>query len=148
LQKSAIRLINDAKYNSHTEPLFKSNKILPLPDLVSFFKIQFMQRFSQKFLPVSFNDVWVRNDVRTVGDNEIQLRNRNNNLQIPFSRLITTDRHPLSAFPRLWEDFPDVQIKFIRKKTEFDEKLKDFYLKDLSDVPNCNRLFCYSCSRI
>jgi hypothetical protein len=85
-----------------------------------------MQRFSQKFLPVSFNDVWVRNDIRTVGDNEIQLRNRNNNLQIPFSRLITTDRHPLSAFPRLWEDFPDVQIKFIRKKPNLMKNSKIF----------------------
>lgn len=105
-----------------------------------------MQRFIQKYLPISFNDVWVRNDIRLVGENEIMLRN-NNALQIPFSRLIFTDRHPLFSFPRLWENFLDEQIKFIRKKSEFDEKLKKHFLNELSSVPNCNRLFCYSCAR-
>ena len=33
LQKRAIRAINKAKYNSHTEPLFKRSKILKLNDL-------------------------------------------------------------------------------------------------------------------
>jgi hypothetical protein len=55
LQKAAIRIINGEKYNAHTEPLFKSSKILPLPDLCNYFKIQFMHRFTQKFLPISFN---------------------------------------------------------------------------------------------
>ena len=53
LQKTAIRLISGSSYNSHTEPLFKKLKILPLPDLVAFSKVQFMQRFSQKMLPSS-----------------------------------------------------------------------------------------------
>ena len=55
LQKAAVRIISGAKYNAHTEPLFKNLQILPLPDLISFSKLQFMQRFSQKFLPTSFN---------------------------------------------------------------------------------------------
>ena len=50
LQKSAIRIICNVNYNSHTEPLFKREDILPLPDLISFFKVQFMHRFSQNFL--------------------------------------------------------------------------------------------------
>ena len=32
LQKCAIRAINKASYNSHTDPLFKSSKILKLND--------------------------------------------------------------------------------------------------------------------
>ena len=42
LQKSAIRIISGAKYNAHTEPLFKKLEILPLPDLITFSKIQFI----------------------------------------------------------------------------------------------------------
>jgi hypothetical protein len=145
LQKSAIRLITNSKYNAHTEPLFKQCKILPLPDLVNYFKIQFMHRFSQNFLPISFTDTWVRNNIRNIGDNEILLRNRNA-IQRPFSRLCSTDHHPLTAFPKLWEDFPDIHIKFIRNKLEFDEKLKKYFLDELSATPNCGRLFCYSCS--
>jgi hypothetical protein len=37
-QKIAIRIITNAKYIAHTEPIFKSNKILPLYDLTRFFK--------------------------------------------------------------------------------------------------------------
>ena len=52
MQKSAIRIITGSSYNSHTEPLFKRLQILPLPDLISFSKLQFMRRFSQNsYLP-------------------------------------------------------------------------------------------------
>ena len=104
-----------------------------------------MQRFTQNFLPISFGDTWVRNNIRNEGENEIILRNHNA-FQIPFSRLVSIDRHPIIAFPKFWEQFPDNQIKFIRNKTEFDEKLKKFFLDELSATSNCNRLFCYSCS--
>ena len=49
MQKKAIRIVSGASYNAHTEPLFKKLQVLPLPDLISFTKIQFMQRFKQKF---------------------------------------------------------------------------------------------------
>jgi len=147
LQKSAIRTICNVKYNCHTEPLFKKEEILPLPDLINFFKVQFMQRFCQKFLPTSFDQIWVRNDIRNIGENEIQLRN-NNRLQLPPSRTVLNDRLPTVNFVRIWEQFPDEQIKFIRKKTEFDAKLKKFYINDLADSVVCNRLFCPSCSGV
>ena len=75
LQKTALRIICNTPYNSHTEPLFKREEILPLPDLITFFKIQFIQRFSQQFLPVSFENVWSLNRMRNIGDNDLQLRN-------------------------------------------------------------------------
>ncbi len=106
-----------------------------------------MQRFTQNFLPASFGDVWVRNNIRNEGENEIMLQNRDA-LNIPFSRLFSLDRHPLILFPKIWEDFPDHQIKFISNRIEFDEKLKKHFLSKLSENPSCNRLFCYSCSKI
>ena len=36
MQKNAIRIINNMHYNAHTEPLFKINEILPLPDLIDY----------------------------------------------------------------------------------------------------------------
>ena len=59
LQKTAIGIISNVNYNFHTEPLFKREDILPLPDLINFLKVQFMQRFSQNFLPASFDQVWI-----------------------------------------------------------------------------------------
>jgi len=146
LQKIAIRIICNVKSNYHTEPLFKREEILPLPDLVTFFKIQFIQRFTQKFLPVSFNNVWVRNDIRNIGENEIQLRNENR-FRLPSSRLALTDRLPTYAFAHAWELFPDENIKFIRKKSKFDEELKKFFIMDLAETVTCNRLFCPACFR-
>jgi hypothetical protein len=73
------------------------------------------------------------------------LRN-SNDLNIPFSRLHSADRQPLFAFPAIWERLTDIQLKFIRKKTEFDTKLKKYLLSELSPVVNCTRLFCPSCS--
>jgi len=146
LQKNAVRTICNAKYNSHTEPLFKKEEILPLPDLITYFKLQFMQRFTQKFLPSSFDRVWVRNSIRNIGENKIQLRN-DNRLRLPLSRLSLTDRLPTYDFARTWELFPDEQIKFIRKKNIFDQQLKNYFIKDLSDTVTCNRLFCPACYR-
>ena len=41
--------------NVHTEPLFKKSKILPLPSLVQFFKLQNMHQFTLNALPQSFS---------------------------------------------------------------------------------------------
>ena len=100
MQKAAIRIVSGASYNSHTEPLFKRLQILPLPDLITFTKLQFMHRFSQKFLPESFNDTWVRNNIRNIGENEIQLRN-SDQLQIPHFNMVGLDVFPLFNFPKI-----------------------------------------------
>ena len=42
LQKRAIRTINKANYNSHTDPLFKRSKILKLNDLYELFVNDFI----------------------------------------------------------------------------------------------------------
>ena len=61
LNSYKITVINGAKYNAHTEPLFKELCILPVDKLIEFFNLQFMQNFIQGFLPISFNNVWITN---------------------------------------------------------------------------------------
>ena len=144
MQKNAVRIITGKSYNAHTEPLFKKLQIMPLPDLITFSKIQFMHRFTQGFLPASFNETWVRNAVRNIGENEIQLRNRDQLQNIP-SNLVSLDIFPLFSYPKIWQDFPDENIKFIRKTSSFDLKLKTYFLNDLSTNVICNRLLCPAC---
>ena len=139
MQKAAVRLITGSAFNAHTEPLFKKLKILPLPDLITFSKIQFIQRFSQKFLPSSFNDIWVRNSIRNIGENEIQLRNHAQ-LQNVYSNLAKLDLFPLYNFLKIWEDFANEQLKIIRIKHQFDHKLKEYFQNDLAATISCNRL--------
>ena len=120
---------------------------MPLPDLITFSKIQFMQRFIQNLLPCSFNDTWVQNAIRNIGENEIQLRNCYQ-LQNFYSNFARLDSFPLFSFPKIWESFPSEQIKIIRKITDFDAKLKTFFLNDLSPVAVCNRLLCPACMAV
>ena len=104
----------------------------------------FMHRFKQGFLPSPFNDTWITNAIRNIGENDTQLRNHDQ-LQRIHSNLSNLDLFPLFNFPKIWQDFPDEQIKILRKISEFDSKLKMYFLNDLSKTVNCNRLLCPAC---
>jgi len=61
LEKPAIRLINNAKYNSHTDLHFRSSRILKLADLVEYQVALFAFDLNTKKLPILFNDVFTFN---------------------------------------------------------------------------------------
>jgi len=103
-----------------------------------------MQRFNQKFLPESFNLTWKKNSIRNIGENEIVLRNAEQ-LQPIHSSLFSLEKFPLYDFPKIWQKFPEEQIKIVRNKLEFDTKLKKFFLDDLSNIVVCERLLCPAC---
>ena len=92
----------------------KKLQILPLPDLILFNKLQFMQSFNQNFLPSSVNDTWVKNSIRNIGENDIQLGNFDQ-LCLTHVNLTSLDLFPLYNFPKLWQDFPNEQNKIISK---------------------------------
>lgn len=126
LQKKAIRIIHNLPYNSHTESYFKSSKILPLPSLIEFFKLQFMHKYTQGFLPISFNNIWINNATRHQ-DLVLQLRNYQA-LYVPPARLKTTENHPYHSFPRSWATFDNHDIKLQREKVLFNSKLKNIFV--------------------
>jgi hypothetical protein len=88
--------------------------------------------------------MWVTNAIRRLDQAEVELRD-DDLLHIPFARTSTTARFPLTSFPKLWESFPDGEIKFLRNKIEFNSRLKTFYLSTLSNNIRCNRLLCPDC---
>ena len=143
-QKIAVRIISNSKYNSHTEPIFKRLNILPLKQLSEFFKLQFMQQFSQNFLPTALKDMWVTNRMRHIDEDHIVLRN-DDLFFIPFARSSITSKLPLTSFPKLWCEFPDENIKFIRNKLEFNTSLKRYFIDKLRQNITCNRLLCPDC---
>ena len=144
LQKRAIRIVHGSKYNSHTEPLFKELKILPLESLIKFFSLQFMQHYIQGFLPVSFNNIWLTNEERRAEDHHRILRNKNE-LFVPYVRLSSLLKHPLIYLPTTWLDFTNENIKILRNKIEFKAELKKFLLSELSSIISCDRLLCPTC---
>ena len=142
-QKTAIHIITSAKYNAHTEPLFKSSGILPLYMLTDFFKMQFFHRFILNDLPISFNYMWIRNEERNHPDQPL-LRNRQE-FYIPHSRLTSTEKFPLTSYPRLWSTLTNDDIKNSSSKASFNINLKRFFLDKLNANYSCTRLLCPHC---
>ena len=54
LQKRAIRLINNTKYNAHTSPLFRNDHILKFRDLCALHDYTFCYKFAHDTLPKYF----------------------------------------------------------------------------------------------
>jgi hypothetical protein len=140
-QKMALRIVHDAAYNSDTEPLFKNAGVLLLLSLIEFFILQFVQRFIQGFLPISFNNTWITNAVRGEEDYQLELRN-DADLYVPFARTALIERQPLTKFPKTWHEFPTENVKFIRNKQTFNEELKKHFLSKLDANNRCVRLLC------
>jgi len=57
LQKRAIRNVAKAKYNAHTDPLFKSLKILKLDDIFKLTNMKLYHKFHNNNLPAYFSDL-------------------------------------------------------------------------------------------
>ena len=144
LQKKAIRIIHNLSYNCHTESYFKLSKILPLPRLIEFHKLQFMQNYSQGFLPISFNSVWTTNAERAATTRPYLLRN-DSELYLPAARLALTSKHPYHSFPKAWSEFHEYDIKIQRDKKVFNTMLKNHFLNQLESNFKCNRLLCPHC---
>jgi len=151
MQKKAIRLISNSKYNAHTEPLFKSLKILPFDKLIEFFNLQMMQRYIQGFLPKAFRSTWITNAERRLGLHEdnnedfIRILRNDENIYIPFARLSFSIRQPLIIIPTTWTEFDAPEIKILRNKLEFNQKLKEHLISKLSASVNCSRILCPAC---
>lgn len=144
-QKQAIRVISGANYNSHTEPLFKIQRILPLEKMIVFSQLQFFHDFCYKFLPLSFNSTWIKNSERP--DYPVNLRNVND-YYIPSGQCSISQNLPLANLPKVWNLFNSIEeeeVKFIRDTKKFNSKLKEYYLNKLSGAISCTRLLCPVC---
>ena len=51
LQKKAIRVITNSKYNAHTEPLFKTLKTLKVTDIFKLNVLKFYYKYKKNELP-------------------------------------------------------------------------------------------------
>ena len=71
LQKRCVRTIQGSKYNSHTDPIFYSLKILPLPDLINQQILNLMHSIVYDYAPASLQREFPINQL----NREYQLRN-------------------------------------------------------------------------
>ena len=60
-QKKAIRLITGSKYNDHTDPLFRSTKMLTIKDIYEYKMAKFMYLFNANILPNPISEMLTMN---------------------------------------------------------------------------------------
>ena len=132
LQKKAIRYIESAKYNSHSDPLFYKYNILKFEDLKVYNQAVFMYKYTYNQLPTSFNNFFtkLRNFDRAYN---YFLENTANKMMHSF---------PSYALPKLWNGLP-LDLKRSSSLNIFKRNL----LKTLIYKYNvkCEIINCYSC---
>ncbi len=100
MQKRAIRVINNAPHNGHTEPLFKSSGILKLDDLFEYQCVMFMHDYLVNNLPMSFNGTFIANrDVPNARPTR-----QSNLLHIPRCDSNFARKLPYYFLPSVWNE--------------------------------------------
>ena len=97
-QKKAIRIINAKPYNYHTEPLFKTCKILKIQDHYTYNVLTFMHQLKYKKLPSSFDAINYFDTLNKPLTSQSHLANCNK------PRTNYTSLLPLHKYPRMWNE--------------------------------------------
>ena len=142
LQKKALRIICKSKYNAHTDPLFKQQKVLKLSDIIERKLYKFYFRYKKKQLPAYFMS----------------------NLNITHAEHHHYTRNNLYVTPRLYHRFAEYSVRYqlilLLNKNESNiinkiETHSEFgfvqYIKrcKIDQYPtNCNIINCYICNSL
>ncbi len=143
LQKRALRIINRERYNTHTDPLFKSNRILKVSDLYKQQTNIFMMSFNKHILPVSFDGMFKYN-------HEIhpeRITRNMNHIHIERSKNKFVGKLPKFSYPRLFnETIDDIQIN--RGIPTIKKHIKQQMLQNYLAQVNCNNVYCRQCNPV
>ena len=112
LQKRSIRIISNAPYDAHTDPLFYRLKILKLKDLFLYNLCVYM------FKKVEGGSIVRRHELNT----------RYRNLVVPqYHRLTSTQKAVSYTGPSAWNSLPET-LKTIENLSNFKKKLKTYFI--------------------
>lgn len=141
LQKRALRAINKANYNAHTDPLFKNNKILKVKDLFVFEALRFLTKLENNKLPISFQGFFPLN--RDIHIHRIT--RQSDQFFIKASRYSITKALPCNTLPKIWNDWKSKNIVKDHLNTKFLKNVKTKLLDEYNDIIKCNNRYCREC---
>ena len=142
LQKRAVRIINNASYNSHTEPLFKKSGILKFPDLFELQVSIFMYKYENNICPKSFQNMFSFNyEMQTV-----VLTRQSHLMHIGHSKSKFCDNLPSFSFPRIRNKWMSV-VPATVSLASFKIKLRSLLLDTYLSVVKCSNSYCRDCKR-
>jgi len=111
-QKRAIRTMCLAKYNSHTDPLFKINKILKVSDMYELEISHFMLKYEGNRLPDSFQKFYMTNE--EPNPNRARTRQATDYI-IKASKSKFTELMPSIAIPKIWNTWKNATQILLHK---------------------------------
>jgi len=139
LQKKALRTINKAKYNSHSNPLFKKSEILKVDDLYKQECTKLFIRNRQNTLPIYFIDQLVVNS-------QIHGHNTRHNQDLHSNSVRSRmDQQQISVkISNVWNNLPeDIRNKLTTMSSI--SILKKYFLSTYPE--DCITPNCYICNR-
>jgi Reverse transcriptase (RNA-dependent DNA polymerase) len=134
LQKKAIRIVANVKYNAHTGPLFVNLRILPYPQLQKQFILSFMHGIEYEYGPRTFRENWPKNGQRNLS---YELRN-GEDLTIPRCNKESLKKAPFFNFPRCWNAL-NINVKLQNNPVTFKFTLLNHLFEELiieNELPN------------
>lgn len=141
LQKRALRIINKKGYRSHTDPLFKSDKILKVSDVYKLQVSLFMYDFKHDLLPKSFTNFAIKKTL----DKSIRITRQCNLLVKETPRTHFSSKLPKHNFTRIWNNINE-KIRNTKHRLKFRRVLCDFYLNAYLRQVNCINPRCSECN--
>ena len=142
LQKRAVRTVNRAKYNAHSEPLLKKSGLLALRDIFDLQCFKFYYKFKHGLLPAYFQNFFTRND--QIHDHDTRQKTDLHHFPTKKSRTDFCIRHYI---PNLFNKLPaDLKSKFdTHSLASFSHNYKRYVLQKYST--ECAIPGCYICGR-
>ena len=138
LQKKAVRLIANAFYIAHTDPLFLKFRILKLQDLLSLLRASIIYQYRSGQLPASFD----RHFFTFVSDSERPRRSDPLFVKVPPITDQSLSRNPYLLVCKDWNNTP-YEIKIIPKFSLFKKALTEHFLASYNSI--CSELNCRAC---
>ena len=136
IQKRAIRVVSNSNYRAHTNPLFRTSKILKIEDLYHLHCCLFVHDFFESKLPVSFLNFFHQRE-----SNTRQIKHVLTNIpRTNFSKCLS--HHCIATH---WNNLP-LNTKLLTSRTEFKRNLTVKHLSNYENVQNCNNLHCPECN--
>lgn len=139
LQKRAVRIVFNTRYNEHCDPLFHNLGVLPI-NLQRDYNILLLMHSVFYFRKPSF----LCNTWETVSSKNDRYPLRNDDdYYLPQITKQSYDKHPYFYFATLWNKL-DRHLKLISDRQIFIESLRDKFFSKFTSG-ECAKHLCYSC---
>ena len=134
LQKKAVRLISNASYNAHTEPIFGNQKLLKIGEIYTVGVNEFASKYLNNKIPKSSMNL-----LNPLGNE------RTKNLRPPIPKNKHLETFPSERIPQLWNKLP-IADKSLTSPSNLKSKLSNLHIDKYKNFI-CNKRPCYPCNR-